>query len=85
MRFLSEWSILKTIWHFYLSLLHKYRKLNQILEYDGKKPSKNEDVIGYLTAAERSLWAETRTKHFSTGINKESLDVIEKVILFDVK
>ena len=59
--------------------------MNQILEYNGKHPDKNEDVIGYLTAAERSVWAETRTKHFGTGINKESLDIIEKVTHSNIK
>ena len=33
--------------------------------------------LASLTALERSQWASLRQKYFSTGINKESLDVIE--------
>jgi len=57
-------------------------KLKQIIEYNGTQPNKGEDVLGYLTAADRGVWAETRIKHFATGINKESLDIIEKAAFF---
>ena len=53
--------------------------MKQIQEYNGEEPKEGEDCIAILTAAERSVWAETRTKHFSSGINKDSLDIIEKV------
>jgi Choline/Carnitine o-acyltransferase. len=53
--------------------------LKQILNYNGEEPKQGEDNIAILTAAERSVWAETRNKHFASGINKESLDIIEKV------
>lgn len=57
-------------------------KLKQIIEYDGKQPGRNEDIIGYLTAAERGVWADARNKYFGTGLNKESLDIIEKSAFF---
>ncbi len=31
-----------------------------------------------MTAGERTLWAEAREKYFSTGVNRTSLEVIEK-------
>lgn len=66
----------------YLFLFLCSRKLKQIIEYDGKQPGRNEDIIGYLTAAERGVWADARNKYFGTGLNKESLDIIEKVCYF---
>lgn len=57
-------------------------KLKQIIDYAGQKPNEGEDKIGILTAAERSVWAEARSQHFASGINKESLDIIEKAAFF---
>ncbi len=39
-----------------------------------------EKYLGALTAGERIPWAQTRKKYFSNGINKASLDAIEKVL-----
>lgn len=55
------------------------RKLEQIVAYNGARPREGEDMIAILTASDRSVWADARTKHFSSGVNKESLDIIEKV------
>lgn len=46
---------------------------------EGDKATRGEEILGVLTASERNVWADARTKYFSSGINKESLDVIEKV------
>lgn len=45
-------------------------------------PQPGEAFLGALTAAERALWAETRGKYFSKGINRFSLDAIEKAAFF---
>lgn len=42
------------------------------------KPDKGEEMLAALTAGERAHWAETRNKHFSTGINRKSLETIER-------
>ena len=34
--------------------------------------------MGAFTASDRTTWAEARNKYFNKGLNKESLDVIEK-------
>ncbi len=39
-----------------------------------------EEHLGALTAWDRTSWAKARDKHFSTGVNKISLDIIEKVL-----
>ncbi|KAJ8311520.1 hypothetical protein KUTeg_010875 [Tegillarca granosa] len=38
--------------------------------------------IPVLTGIERTTWSNIRSQHFCDGINKESLDVIEKAIFF---
>lgn len=39
---------------------------------------KGEQYLGSLTASDRVTWANARSKYFSKGINKASLDIIEK-------
>ena len=34
--------------------------------------------MGVFTASDRVTWAEARNKFFNKGLNKESLDIIEK-------
>ncbi|CAF3398396.1 unnamed protein product [Rotaria sp. Silwood1] len=45
---------------------------------DATLPEYGEEHLGALTAGERTLWAEARQKYFSTGVNRSSLDAIEK-------
>lgn len=52
-------------------------QLEQILK-DTASPSPGEEHLGALTAGERRPWAEARRDYFSSGLNKESLHVIEK-------
>jgi carnitine O-palmitoyltransferase 1 len=54
-----------------------FSQMQRILE-DNSVPAKGEQHLAALTASERRLWAETRHAHFSRGINRTSLEVIEK-------
>ncbi|KAF6734808.1 Carnitine O-palmitoyltransferase 1, liver isoform [Oryzias melastigma] len=56
-------------------------QIQRILD-DPAPPSKGEAKLGALTAADRVSWAEARGKYFSSGINKRSLDVIERAAFF---
>lgn len=42
------------------------------------QPQKGETHLAALTAADRVTWAKARQEHFSKGVNRASLDVIEK-------
>lgn len=44
--------------------------------------SHGEEYLAALTAWNRTKWAQTRDKYFATGVNKTSLDVIEKSAFF---
>ncbi len=54
-------------------------QIQKILD-DASEAKDGEKYLGALTAGDRVPWAQTRTKYFSEGINKSSLDNIEKVI-----
>ncbi|XP_068610502.1 carnitine O-palmitoyltransferase 1, liver isoform-like [Brachionichthys hirsutus] len=56
-------------------------QIQRILD-DPSPPSKGEANLGALTAGDRIPWAEARTKYFSSGVNKGSLDCIEKAAFF---
>ncbi|XP_060871652.1 carnitine O-palmitoyltransferase 1, liver isoform isoform X2 [Metopolophium dirhodum] len=43
-----------------------------------EKPYAGEEKVAALTAADRTHWANTRTQYFFKGINRQSLDAIEK-------
>lgn len=45
---------------------------------DSTLPTDGEEHLAALTAGERTLWAETRATYFSTGVNRTSLEAIEK-------
>jgi carnitine O-palmitoyltransferase 1 len=45
---------------------------------DSTPPAYGEEHLGALTAGERTSWAETRARYFSTGVNRSSLEAIEK-------
>ncbi|CAF2342078.1 unnamed protein product [Rotaria sp. Silwood2] len=45
---------------------------------DTTSPDYGEKYLGALTAGERTLWAEARQTYFSTGVNRSSLEAIEK-------
>ena len=55
------------------------RKLIKIVNNTDIIPTEGEKHLPVLTATDRPTWAEARTKYFSSGVNKESLDLIENV------
>ncbi|KAL0116876.1 hypothetical protein PUN28_010032 [Cardiocondyla obscurior] len=52
-------------------------QIQQILD-DNSAPSEGEEKLAALTAGERTAWAQARQDFFSKGVNKASLDIIEK-------
>uniref|UniRef100_A0A674MKP7 Carnitine O-palmitoyltransferase n=1 Tax=Takifugu rubripes TaxID=31033 RepID=A0A674MKP7_TAKRU len=56
-------------------------QIQRILD-DPSPASKGEARLGALTAGDRIPWAKARAKHFNSGINKKSLDCIEKAAFF---
>ncbi|XP_068438672.1 carnitine O-palmitoyltransferase 1, liver isoform-like isoform X2 [Clinocottus analis] len=54
----------------------------QMILDDPAPPSKGEAKLGALTAGDRIPWAKARMKYFSSGVNKRSLDYIEKAAFF---
>ncbi|XP_014600783.1 PREDICTED: carnitine O-palmitoyltransferase 1, liver isoform isoform X3 [Polistes canadensis] len=56
-------------------------QIQQILK-DKSEPAESEEKLAALTAGERKPWAEARNEHFSKGVNKISLDIIEKAAFF---
>ncbi|KAL3198777.1 hypothetical protein MRX96_044275 [Rhipicephalus microplus] len=53
------------------------RQIQRILDHTGE-PQRGEAHLGVLTAGERSQWAHLRETHFRKGLNRISLDAIEK-------
>lgn len=45
---------------------------------DKSEPLPGEEQLAALTAGERTHWANVRRMFFSRGVNKTSLDTIEK-------
>ncbi|KAL6442752.1 hypothetical protein ACFW04_002673 [Cataglyphis niger] len=52
-------------------------QIQQILN-DDSTPSEGEEKLAALTAGERTAWARARKDFFAKGVNKASLDIIEK-------
>ncbi|XP_029658757.1 carnitine O-palmitoyltransferase 1, liver isoform isoform X2 [Formica exsecta] len=52
-------------------------QIQQILN-DNSTPSEGEEKLAALTAGERTAWARARKDFFVKGVNKASLDIIEK-------
>jgi carnitine O-palmitoyltransferase 1, liver isoform len=57
--------------------LHVFSQLDEIIR-DSTLPAYGEEHLAALTAGERTLWAEARQTYFSTGVNRSSLEAIEK-------
>ena len=57
------------------------RMFQQILDDMTSEPAPGERHLAALTAADRITWAKARKSFFATGVNKTSLDAIEKVKL----
>ncbi|XP_036408248.1 carnitine O-palmitoyltransferase 1, liver isoform-like [Megalops cyprinoides] len=56
-------------------------QIQRILD-DPSLPSQGEEKLGALTAGDREPWAWMRKQFFSSGVNKRSLDCIEKAAFF---
>ncbi|KAM6897668.1 carnitine O-palmitoyltransferase 1, liver isoform 2-T2 [Xenentodon cancila] len=56
-------------------------QIQRILD-DSSLPCKGEAKLGALTAGDRIPWAKARTTYFSSGVNKRSLDCIERAAFF---
>nr|XP_061805258.1 carnitine O-palmitoyltransferase 1, liver isoform-like isoform X2 [Nerophis lumbriciformis] len=56
-------------------------QIQKILD-DPSPPQPGEDKLGALTAGDRIPWSQMRKQYFSTGVNKRSLDAIEKAAFF---
>ncbi|XP_075890507.1 carnitine O-palmitoyltransferase 1, liver isoform-like isoform X2 [Nelusetta ayraudi] len=56
-------------------------QIQRILD-EPSAPSSGEAELGALTAGDRTAWAKARAKHFSSGVNRSSLDCIEKAAFF---
>lgn len=54
-----------------------FSQLQQILD-DESEPLPGEEQLAALTAGERTHWATIRMQLFNKGVNRTSLDVIEK-------
>jgi carnitine O-palmitoyltransferase 1 len=54
-----------------------FSQLDEIIR-DSTPPVYGEEHLAALTAGERTTWAEAREKYFSTGVNRSSLEAIEK-------
>lgn len=53
-------------------------QIQKILDDTEARPAKGEIQLGALTATDRVSWAKARQRFFSKGVNKSSLDAIER-------
>ena len=44
---------------------------------DSRNVTDMESMVGVLTSSRRNTWAQARDTHFSSGVNKASLNAIE--------
>jgi carnitine O-palmitoyltransferase 1 len=57
--------------------LFYFSQLDEIIR-DSTPPAYGEEHLAALTAGERTLWADARETYFSSGVNRTSLETIEK-------
>jgi carnitine O-palmitoyltransferase 1 len=62
---------------FYFLIDFYFRQLDDIIR-DPTPPAYGEEHLAALTAGERPLWAEARETYFRIGVNRYSLEAIEK-------
>ncbi|XP_017785605.1 PREDICTED: carnitine O-palmitoyltransferase 1, liver isoform isoform X2 [Nicrophorus vespilloides] len=65
----------------YKGRILKPNEIQEQIEYilnDASEPLPGEEKLAALTAGERTTWANARRVYFNTGVNKISLDTIEK-------
>jgi uncharacterized HAD superfamily protein len=69
--------LLYLIWIFFFELFCFFSQLDEIIR-DSTDSAYGEEHLAALTAGERTLWAEARQTYFSSGVNRTSLEAIEK-------
>ena len=57
--------------------MSRFSQLDEIIR-DSTPPEYGEEHLAALTAGERTQWAEARETFFRTGVNRTSLEAIEK-------
>jgi len=55
--------------------------LQKIIDDTASEPAPGECYLAALTATDRVTWAKARKSFFASGVNRSSLDAIEKVWL----
>ena len=55
-----------------------YRQMEQILDDDTGTVGPGEEHLAALTAHDRTSWAVAREQFFSKGVNRQSMEMIEK-------
>jgi carnitine O-palmitoyltransferase 1 len=60
-----------------LSICLNFSQLDEILR-DTTPPAYGEEHLAALTAGERTIWSEARETYFRGGVNRTSLEAIEK-------
>lgn len=69
------------VYIYYKGVLLLPRQIEQMLEkivLDESEPVKGEKTLAAMTAGDRVPWAKARVEYFSKGVNKTSLEAIEK-------
>jgi len=64
-------------WTWFFWIIWFFSQLDEIIR-DSTDPAYGEEHLAALTAGERTLWAEARQTYFSSGVNRTSLEAIEK-------
>ena len=52
--------------------------VNKLLLLDSY--TREEKIVACLTGQEREKWCKVRQKHFSQGVNRETMDMLEKAM-----
>nr|XP_034990942.1 carnitine O-palmitoyltransferase 1, brain isoform isoform X2 [Zootoca vivipara] len=73
------------VWLYHKGRLLRPRELQaqfQLILDDPTPPLPGEEKLGALTAAERDPWARARQTYFRSGVNEQSLSIVEKAAFF---
>uniref|UniRef100_A0A670JMS5 carnitine O-palmitoyltransferase n=1 Tax=Podarcis muralis TaxID=64176 RepID=A0A670JMS5_PODMU len=73
------------VWLYHNGRLMRPRELQaqfQMILDDPTPPLPGEEKLGALTAADRDPWARARQTYFRSGVNEQSLSIVEKAAFF---
>lgn len=65
----------------FVTCVHFLSQVNHILQ-DKSAPARGEERLAALTAGERTAWALARQEFFSSGVNRTSLEAVDKAAFF---